>query len=242
MLDMAAAAVWRRGLFLSLVGVGEYRRRLRFGVFVIAGQLGLFDLQLGGPARYSLVLVFGHTATVVPSYARRIMQAAGDLSAATGPVKAAQDWIAAVQLGRYDRAWAMTDPRLRLVRAQAWIWNNRKDADIAALNRDEVARALAEERPNHGLWGDFAATEVHQMREVYGTFQPANWGATSNPGSVGPDYAMVLFAHLSGDPLIITDRPPVFSLAFLMHSTDRGWMLASFSDVLPTPGWPPKLE
>jgi hypothetical protein len=170
------------------------------------------------------------------------MQTAGEVSAASGPVKAAQAWIDAVQLGRYDTAWAMTDPRLRLVRAQAWIWNNRKDADIAGLNRDEVARALAEERPDHGLWGDFAATEVHQMRDVYGTFQPENWGATSGPGSPGPDYAMVLFAHLSGDPLILTDRPPVFSLAFLMHSTDRGWVLAGFSDVLPTPGWPPKLE
>ena len=47
------------------------------------------------------------------------------------------------------------NPKLRLVRAQAWIWNNRKDADIAAVNRDELARALAEERPNHALWGDF---------------------------------------------------------------------------------------
>jgi hypothetical protein len=169
------------------------------------------------------------------------MQAAGDLSAATGPVKAAQAWIEAVQLGRYDTAWAMTEPRLRLVRAQAWIWNNRKDTDIAALDRDELARALAEERPSHPLWGDFAATELHQITGVYGTFQSENWGATSGPSAAGPDYALVLFAHLSGDPLILTDRPSVFSLAFLMHASARGWLLASFSDVLPAPGWPPKL-
>jgi len=169
------------------------------------------------------------------------MQTAGDIGAVTGPVKAAQAWVEAVQLGRYDTAWAMTDPRLRLVRAQAWIWNNRKDADIAACNRDELARALAEERPNHQLWGDFAATELHQITGVYGTFRPENWGASSGPSAAGPDYALVLFAHLSGDPLIITDRPPVFSLAFLMHAADPGWRLASFSAVLPVPGWPPKL-
>ena len=166
---------------------------------------------------------------------------AGDVGAVTGPVKAAQSWIEAVQLGRYDMAWTMTDPRLRLARAQAWIWNNRKDADIAACNRDELARALAEERPDHPLWGDFAATELHQTTDVYGTFRPENWGASSGPSAAGPDYALVLFAHLSGDPLIITDRPPVFSLAFLMHAAGRGWALASFSDVLPDPGWPPKL-
>jgi hypothetical protein len=169
------------------------------------------------------------------------MQTAGDVGAVTGPVKAAQSWIEAVQIGNYDAAWAMTDPRMRLVRAQAWIWNNRKDADIAALKRDDLARALAEQRPNHGLWGDFAATEVHQMRGVYGTFQPENWGASSAPSACGPDYTLVLFAHLTGDPLILTDQAPVFSLAFLMHAAGGGWALASFSDVLPVPGWPPKL-
>jgi hypothetical protein len=169
------------------------------------------------------------------------MQTAGDAGAVTGPVKAVQSWIEAVQIGDYDTAWAMTAPRLRLVRAQAWIWNNRKDADIAAVKRDDLARALAEERPNHGLWGDFAATEVHQMRGVYGTFQPENWGASTRPSASGPDYALVLFAHLAGDPLILTGHPPVFSLAFLMHSAGGGWALASFSDVLPVPGWPPKL-
>src|SRR5205807_862622 len=86
---------------------------------------------------------------------------------------------------RMAAAWAMTDPRLRLVRSQAWIWNNRKDADIAAVGRDELARALAQERPDHPLWGDFAATEVHQMTGVYGTFRPENWGASSGPSAVG---------------------------------------------------------
>ncbi|MBV8560639.1 MAG: hypothetical protein JO050_07690 [Acidimicrobiia bacterium] len=169
------------------------------------------------------------------------MRTAGEVGAVAGPVKAAQDWIEAVQLGRYDTAWAMTDPRLRLVRAQAWIWNNRKDEDIAALGRDDLARALAEEQPEHALWGDFAATEVHQMRGVYGTFRSENWGASSGPSAAGPGYTLVLFAHLTGDPLILTDQPPVFSLAFLMRAVDGGWALASFSDVLPTPGWPPKL-
>ncbi len=164
-----------------------------------------------------------------------------EMGAVGGPVRAAQGWIEAVQLGRYDQAWAATDPLLRLVRAQAWIWNNRKDADISSLNRDELAAALAEERSAHPLWGDFAATELHQMHEVYGGFQPDAWGASRGPSSVGADYALVLFAHLSGEPLILTDQPQVFSLAFLMHAAGRGWSLAGFSDALPEPGWPPKL-
>jgi hypothetical protein len=167
--------------------------------------------------------------------------AASEIQAVGGPVKAAQVWIEAVQLGRYDVAWTMTDPRLRLVRAQAWIWNNRKDADIKADDRDELAAALAQDRPDHPLWGDFAATEVHQMGEVYGGFQPDAWGASRGASTVGPDYALVLFAHLSNEPLILTDQPHVFSLAFLMHAAERGWSLAGFADVLPEPGWPPKL-
>ena len=51
---------------------------------------------------------------------------------------------------------------------------------------------------------------------------------------------LLAYAILDGT-LILIDRPPVFSLAFLMHAADPGWRLASFSDVLPVPGWPPKL-
>ena len=157
-----------------------------------------------------------------------------------GPIKAAQAWIEAVQLGRYDMAWTMTDPRLRLARAQAWIWNNRKDADIAAHSRDELAEALATDRPDHPLAEDFAATELHQMRDVYGAFQAGAWGASSGPSAVGPDYVLVLFAHLSSEPLILTGQPQVFSLAFLMHTIGPRWVLAAFADSLPKPGWPPK--
>lgn len=164
-----------------------------------------------------------------------------DVGVVGGPVKAAQVWIEAVQLGRYDVAWAMTDSKLRLVRAQAWIWNNRKDADISSIDRDELAAALSQERPDHPLWGDLAATELHQMGEVYGGFQPEAWGASRRPSSVGPDHALVLFAHLSSEPLILTDQPHVHSLAFLMHATGKGWCLAGFADSLPVPGWPPKL-
>jgi hypothetical protein len=167
--------------------------------------------------------------------------APSEIGAVGGPTKAAQTWIEAVQLGRYGNAWAMTDPLLRLVRAQAWIWNNRKDADIAAVDRNQLAAAFAAERPDHPLWGDFAATEVHQMGEVYGGFQPESWGASSGPSTVAPDYALVLFAQLSSEPVLLTDQAPVFSLAFLMHSGPRGWSLAGFADALPEPGWPPKL-
>src|SRR5437763_9766048 len=150
-----------------------------------------------------------------------------------GPIKAAQAWIEAVQLGRYDMAWTMTDARLRLARVQAWIWNNRKDADIAAHKRDELAEALATERPSNPLWEDFAATELHQMREVYGPFQADAWGASSGPSSVGPDYALVLFAHMSSEPLILTGQAQVFSLAFLMKAAGGRWSLAAFADSLP---------
>jgi hypothetical protein len=157
-----------------------------------------------------------------------------------GPVRAAQESIEADHLGRYDVACAMTDPRLRLARAQAWIWNNRKDDDIRAVNRDELATAMAAERPEHPLWDDFAATELHQMREVYGRFQPDSWGATSGPSAAGPGYALVLFAQLSSEPLMLTEQSQVFSLAFLMHAAGPRWVLAAFADNVPRPGWPPK--
>ena len=38
-----------------------------------------------------------------------MQSAAGDVGSVTGPVKAAQAWVEAVQLGRYDAAWAMID-------------------------------------------------------------------------------------------------------------------------------------
>src|SRR5207248_10024455 len=103
----------------------------------------------GWPLARHALRPFRRSRYCPPLYARQSMQTAGDVSAATGPVKAAEAWIEAVPPGRYDRAWAMTDPRLRLVRGRAWIWHHREDSDTAALNRDELARPPAQERPKY---------------------------------------------------------------------------------------------
>ncbi len=56
-----------------------------------------------------------------------------------GPVAAAVAWLEIVISSDLMDVWPRTDPQLRLVLAQAWLWANRDHPDVAPYDRDEAA-------------------------------------------------------------------------------------------------------
>lgn len=159
---------------------------------------------------------------------------------ASGPVAVADSWLEAVLgHGRYDLAWLITDPVWRLVRAQAWVWNNRFVPGIQDRDRDELAEALAGPPGSDALWESFATIEVNQYRTEWTDWNLDEMGYASRPRPVGVDYELVLFAR--GTEFRVYRKPTsVVSLPFLMHFVDGHWMVAHpGGDTIAMPGWPP---
>src|SRR5439155_23873164 len=70
------------------------------------------------------------------------------------PQAAAVAWAQAVMAADDLRAvWPATDPTLRLVLAQDWVWNHRHDPAVGHdRDWDAIARSLAAWPPDHPFW------------------------------------------------------------------------------------------
>ncbi len=150
------------------------------------------------------------------------------------PQAAAVGWVEAV-LDRGDllAAWPETDPVLRLVLAQDWVWTNRHDPAIGHDHDwDEIARGLASIPPESPHWGRFAADLVATWRRAWKGFEPRGWYVAPTPEVIGLDLEMVSFI----------ERPSALTRRFAMRHTDGGWLVASVDgDLQYEPGWPPRL-
>ena len=139
-----------------------------------------------------------------------------------GPVEAVATWIEHVQAGRFDAAWALTDPDYRR-RLTSW-WVER--AGMGTIAADD----LAETGPAHRAWPPFARAVLAWMRSGLADFDPETWGAASRPRPVGPDLELVLLANLGPEPLLFAEPVSVPSLAFLVRHTAGGWLVVGQPD------------
>ena len=167
------------------------------------------------------------------------------------PQAAALAWVEAV-MDRADlaRAWELTDPTLRLVLAQDWVWNHRHDlaaadgrgGEVDSRGWDELARGLASSPPEHGLWDRFAADTIGTWQQIWKGFSTRTWRISDQPEVLGLDLEMVTFVEASGNG---EPQPRRFALArrFAMVHTDSRWVVASINgDQLFRPGWPPSVD
>jgi hypothetical protein len=123
--------------------------------------------------------------------------------------------------------------------AQAWIWANRADPELAGFERDDAATSLASLACDHPLWELFADTQARECRGVYADFNHEDWGAASRPRPVPPDCEIVRYMRCDGEILDITEPMAVKAHDLLMRHTPDGWLLRGFSDTPRQPGWPP---
>ncbi len=156
-----------------------------------------------------------------------------DVHAST-PQAAAAAWVDAV-VDRRDlaEAWTATDPLLRLVLAQDWVWNHRHDPAVGHDNDwDAIARGLAASPPNHPLWPRFEDEMVGLWQRTWKGFGSHTWNVVEEPEVLDLDLEIVTFV----------DREAAIARRFAMRHTEDGWFVASVNgEQLFEPGWPPRL-
>lgn len=159
----------------------------------------------------------------------------------SGPQSAAMAWVEAVMdLADLGRAWPLTDPTLRLVLVQDWIWAHRRDPVVAVDDPDGLASLLARNPPEHFLWDRFARDQIGEWHAVWRGFGSRTWRAREGPEVVDLDLEMVTLVEAGPTPGAAA--PPLVR-RFLLRHTDAGWLVGGLSGHrVFRPGWPPSPE
>ncbi|MGP5397406.1 tetratricopeptide repeat protein [Arthrobacter rhombi] len=159
-----------------------------------------------------------------------------------GPVHAASEYLQLIQSGKMVEVWKRTEPTLRLVLAQAWIWSNKNHAALQPFDRDELAASLAQLNSEHPLREDFFATQLHELEEYAQSYNEEDWGAAERPRRFGLDYELVIFMRTDGEVYIFREGMSPPARFALMRRVGPTWMTSGFSPDYSFPGWPPTRE
>lgn len=153
--------------------------------------------------------------------------------------------------GELGAAWPATDPELRLVLAQDWVWNHRHDPAIGHdADWDAIARGLAAVPPDDPLWHRFSNDVVTTWKRTWKGFSPETWGVWDQPEVLDMDLEMVTFVERDSSvhPAQGVEQPlhpgnSTFTRRFAMRHAGGEWLVASVNgDQLFEPGWPPRLR
>ena len=174
------------------------------------------------------------------------MAGAGNEPDPGSPQAAAGRWVEAVMDdGDLAAAWPITDPVLRLVLAQDWVWTHRHRPMIGhGVDWDVMARGLAACPSEHPLWDRFAGELVERWHHIWKGFSARTWAAWHEPEVVDLDVEVVTFLESpGGEPVRFEPGRSAFARRFAMRHTTDGWLVASVNgDQMFVPGWPPSLE
>lgn len=162
------------------------------------------------------------------------------------PQEAATRWVKAVMDdGDILAAWPLTDPVLRLVLAQDWVWTNRHHPAIGEdRSWEELARGLASVPPEHQLWKAFSAELIGRWQKMWAGFSTRAWVAWDQPELIALDLEMVTFLESAdGGPVRFEPGRSALARRFALRHGAEGWQVAGVNgDQLFVPGWPPSLE
>lgn len=160
--------------------------------------------------------------------------------------EAATRWVKAVMDdGDLVAAWPMTDPVLRLVLAQDWVWTHRHHPMLGHdRSWEEVARGLAAVPPKHELWPSFATELLERWHKMWGDLSTETWLPWDQPEVIGLDLEMVTFLESDGKvPVRFEPGRSALARRFAVRHSAEGWRVAGVSgDHMFVPGWPPSLE
>jgi hypothetical protein len=165
-----------------------------------------------------------------------------DLVLVPGPLESAWSWLATViESGDLGAAWPQTDPNLRLVLAQSWIWTHRTKPPVSRWNREELARGLVPVGSRHPLWPAFATRQVEKLRAWWGNLNLDEWGASIKGRVMAADHELVRFSPIEARPgQLPRPAPKGGGRVLLMRALDDQWVVAGFDRDPPRPGWPPQ--
>ena len=134
------------------------------------------------------------------------------------------------------------DEPLRLATAQSWILLEADRADVAAADRDELARSLASEDSGHPLWPEFAGWRIVRwrsvLRQVVGWYEEGI-GVLSRVQAVPPDLLVVSLTSAADAPRAVFPGEPVPAWPVVVRMVHGQFRIAALGSRLPEPGWPP---
>jgi hypothetical protein len=155
------------------------------------------------------------------------------------PALAAMDWVNELLSRGLGAVWARTDPDLRLSITQSFIVTNHAHPDIAGRDRDLLAARIVRGDPSDGwVGGVLDHLDGELRRGMPAWLLGRRCGVPSQAGPVTPGYELVLFVETSDGAFQMDRSGWMRARKMLMHHTPGGWLVASFDEEVPTPGWP----
>lgn len=154
-------------------------------------------------------------------------------------VEAARDYLTEIQAGRFDQVWIQTEQTLRLVLAQAWVWNNRNHPNLRARDINALVSSLSSLTSDDPVKVDFWATQQREMQDAFQAFNPETWGAAERPRRFGIDYELVIFMETGGEVLVFNGGMSPPTIPLLLRRVGPTWQMANFRPEYPVPGMPP---
>jgi hypothetical protein len=155
------------------------------------------------------------------------------------PATAAMDWVNEFLSNGLGAVWARTDPDLRLAITQSFVVTNQAHPEIAGHDRDLlVARIVHANRSD--AWAESVLDHLDEelRKEMPAWFLGRRCGVPAQPGPMTPDYELILFLETNGGMFQIDKSGWMRAQKLLMHHTPSGWLVASFDEDIPMPGWP----
>ena len=146
--------------------------------------------------------------------------------------------------GDAGAAWPWTDPVLRLVLAQDWVWAHRHRPAIGhGSDWDEVAGGLAAGPAGHRLWSVFAKDLVERWHATWKGFSASSWEVSDDPEVLDLDVEIVTFIERHDERAGQSPSRAGFVRRFAMRYGEEGWKVASVNgEQFFVPGWPPSLQ
>lgn len=145
-------------------------------------------------------------------------------------------------------AWTAVDPLLRRCWVQEWIHSNRSQLSADGYDRETVLAELERDEPRHPLWPAFCRVYDRGLDRVLGDVKPRDRGLGTRARVVGPDIEIVYLHDRSKLPGGVWE-PGTYARVhpiLMRWSPDVGpngaWRVLNLNtEVVPEPGWPPRL-
>jgi hypothetical protein len=157
------------------------------------------------------------------------------------PALAAMGWVNEFLSSGLGAVWVRTDPDLRLAISQTFIMANQAHPEIAGRDRDRLAdRIVHADRSDGWTVGVLDHLDDEFRKGMPTWFLEGRCGVPPQPGPLMPGYELILFLETNGGGLRMDRSGWIRAQKLLMHHTRDGWLVASFGEDVPTPGWPPR--